>query len=247
LPLITVEFKSMQNTHTRSIALIASSIAAVVSVAGSAVAADLGPYRSPSRQSSLPPVEYSQPFSWSGLYMGVQLGYAGGNTEASSGPTAGFNQSYDYKSSGWLGGAHAGYNFQRGNLVYGLEADLEKSSQDGNGTGSRGFAHSTALDWQGSVRGRLGLAFDRTLVYGTAGWAFGDVKVDKGFANYSDVRNGWTAGVGVEHMLTQSLSARIEYRYTDFGRADYGNTTINSIDRSSLDQHAVRAGLSLKF
>ncbi len=237
----------MQKTNIRSIVIAATSFAAVVAVAGPVLAADLGPYRSPSRQSSLPPIEYSQPFSWSGMYLGVQLGYGGGNTEASSGPSAGFNQAYDYKSEGWLGGVHAGYNFQRGNLVYGLEADLETSGQKGNGVGSLGSPHSTAIDWQGSLRGRLGLAYDRTLFYGTAGWAFGDVKVDQGFASYSDVRNGWTAGVGVEHMLTNKISARIEYRYTDFGRADFGNTAINSIDRSNVDQHAVRAGLSLKF
>jgi outer membrane immunogenic protein len=237
----------MQITSIRSIVLVATSIATVSLIAAPVLAADLGPYRSPARQSSLPPVEYSQPFSWSGLYMGVQLGYAGGNTEAQSGPNGGFNQAYDYKSSGWLGGAHVGYNVQRGNLVYGLEADLEKAGQNGKGTGSLGFPHSTEIDWQGSLRGRLGLAFDRTLIYGTAGWAFGDVKIDKGFTSYSDVRNGWTAGVGLEHMLTNNLSARIEYRYTDFGRADFGNTAINSTDRSNVDQHAVRAGLSLKF
>ena len=237
----------MQSNIVRAIGLTAAALAAMIAVTGSAFAADLGPYRSPKRSSSLPPVEYSQPFSWSGLYMGVQLGYAGGNTEAISGPSGGFNQTYDYRSEGWLGGAHVGYNIQRGNLVYGLEADLEKSGQQGSGVGSLGFPHSTDIAWQGSLRGRLGLAFDRTLVYGTAGWAFGDVQIDKGFASYSDVRNGWTAGAGVEHMLTQSLSARIEYRYTDFGRADFGNTAINSIDRSNVDQHAVRAGLSLKF
>jgi outer membrane immunogenic protein len=237
----------MQTTSIRSLALAAVSLLAAASVAGPAAAADLGPYRSPARQSSLPPVEYSQPFSWSGLYMGVQLGYAGGDTEAKSGTTAGFNQAYDYKSEGWLGGAHVGYNLQSGNLVYGLEADLEKSGQKGNGIGSLGGFQSTDIDWQGSLRGRLGLAFDRTLFYGTAGWAFGDVKIDRGAYNYSDVRNGWTAGVGIEHMVTNNLSARIEYRYTDFGRADFGNAAINSTDRSNVDQHAVRAGLSLKF
>jgi outer membrane immunogenic protein len=237
----------MQTSNIRSIALAAASVLATIAAAGPVFAADLGPYRSPARQSSLPPVEYSQPFSWSGLYMGVQLGYVGGNTEAQSGTSAGFNQAYDYKSSGWLGGGHAGYNFQSGNLVYGLEADLEKSGQDGNGYSTLGLSHSTALNWQGSLRGRLGLAFDRTLVYGTAGWAFGDVKIDRGAYNYSDVRNGWTAGVGIEHMLTNNLSARIEYRYTDFGRGDFGSTALNSTDRSTVDQHAVRAGLSLKF
>jgi outer membrane immunogenic protein len=230
-------------------AAVQSAVAVMVmaGVAAPVAAADLGPYRTATRQSYLPPVEYSQPFSWSGLYMGVQLGYGSGNTSADSGPASGFNQVYDYKSNGWLGGAHAGYNWQRGNLVYGLEADLEKSGQDGNGVGSRGFDHSTDINWQGSLRGRLGLAYDRTLIYGTAGWAFGDVNVNKSFASYSDVRNGWTAGVGLEHMLTSNISARIEYRYTDFGEAKFGSTALNSIDRSSVDQHAVRAGLSLKF
>jgi outer membrane immunogenic protein len=238
---MTTTIKRSFGLSAAAVAILAASLPIIP-----AFAADLGPYRAPARQ-SLPPVEYSQPFSWSGLYMGVQLGYAGGNTSADSGPSSGLNQSYDYKSSGWLGGAHAGYNFQSGNLVYGIEGDLEKSGQNGNGYGTLGFAHSTDLNWQGSLRGRLGLAFDRTLIYGTAGWAFGEVKTDKGFANYTDVRNGWTAGVGIEHMLTQSLSARIEYRYTDFGIGKFGDTAINSIDRSSLDQHAIRAGLSLKF
>jgi outer membrane immunogenic protein len=116
----------MQNINIRFIALMASSIAAVTAVAAPALSADLGPYRSPPRQSSLPPIEYSQPFSWSGMYLGVQLGYGAGNTAANSGPSGGFNQAYDYKSEGWLGGAHVGYNFQRGNLVYGLEADRRR-------------------------------------------------------------------------------------------------------------------------
>jgi outer membrane immunogenic protein len=236
----------MQTSRLKYTAVAVTSLLAAAT-ANSAVAADLGPYRTPTRQSSLPPVEYSQPFSWSGLYLGVQLGYGSGTTEAKSGPSGGFNQAYDYKSEGWLGGAHVGYNFQRGNLVYGIEADLEKSGQRGSGVGSLGSTQYTDVDWQGSVRARLGLAYDRTLFYGTAGWAFGDVKIDRGAASYSDVRNGWTAGVGIEHMLTNNLSARVEYRYTDFGVGKFGDTSLNALDRSSVDQHAVRAGLSLKF
>jgi outer membrane immunogenic protein len=236
----------MQTSHLKLTAFAVTSLLATAT-ANSAFAADLGPYRTPTRQSSLPPVEYSQPFSWSGMYLGVQLGYGSGTTESKSGPSAGFNQTYDYKSEGWLGGAHVGYNFQRGNLVYGVEADLEKSGQRGHGIGSLGTTQYTDVDWQGSVRARLGLAYDRTLFYGTAGWAFGDVKMDRSRVSFSDVRNGWTAGVGIEHMLTNNLSARIEYRYTDFGVGKFGDTSLNALDRSSIDQHAVRAGLSLKF
>jgi outer membrane immunogenic protein len=217
-------------------------------IASPAFSADLGsPYRSPAAGYAPPPVEYNQPFSWSGLYLGVQLGYGNTKTEAESGPSGGFNQSYSYTGQGWLGGANIGYNIQRGNLVYGLEADLEKSDSTGTGVGTRGFQHDTSIDWQGSVRGRLGLAYDRTLFYGTAGWAFGDVKIDKGFASYSDTRNGWTAGVGLEHMLTNNISAKIEYRYTDFGAGKFGDATLNSIDKSDVNQHAVRAGLNFKF
>jgi outer membrane immunogenic protein len=216
-------------------------------LAGAASAADLGPYRQGSIKDAPPPIAYARPFSWSGLYVGAQIGYGWGNTDAKSGPTAGFDQTYNYDSNGWVGGVHAGYNWQTQNLVYGIETDIEASSLSGSGIGSLGFNHNTDLNWVGSTRGRLGIAYDRTLFYATAGLAYGDVRIDKGFANYSDIRTGWTVGAGVEQAISDRMTLRLEYRYTDLGSSSLNAPAVNSIDKSELDFHAVRAGLSFRF
>ncbi len=228
------------------ISLTALTLAGLMS-AGAASAADLGPYRRGSVKDAPPPVAYSRPFSWTGLYVGAQVGYGWGNTDASSGPLTGFDQSYSYDTNGWVGGVHAGYNWQFQNLVYGIETDIEASSISGGGLGSLGFAHNTELNWVGSTRGRLGIAYDRTLFYATAGWAYGDVRIDKTFASYSDVRHGWTAGAGVEHAISDRMTMRLEYRYTDLGSTNFSSNSANSIDKSEVDFHTVRAGVSFKF
>ena len=147
----------------------ASVIALAALASTTANAADLGPYRGGSIKDAPPPMAYSRPFSWTGFYVGAQVGYGWGTTDAISGPLTGFDQSYSYDTNGWLGGAHAGYNWQRQNLVFGLEGDIEASGLGGSGIGSLGLNHSTDVSWLGSLRGRLGIAYDRTLFYATAG------------------------------------------------------------------------------
>jgi outer membrane immunogenic protein len=218
-------------------------------------AADLGspswgrPYSPPA------PVYAPQPFSWSGFYFGIQGGRAWGGTEAQSGPyNSGVNQSYDYGTRGFLGGVHAGYNWQAGNVVFGVETDLEKTNLHGTGYGNLGYGNRTTSDWQGSLRGRLGYAVGQTMIYGTGGLAYGDVNIDKSlsrgqlpFASYSEMRTGWTLGAGVEHAFTPNITARIEYRYTDLGEGTFNSATANSGERSDTSFNAVRAGLSFKF
>ena len=233
----------------RSVLFVSTLIAGFFGVAASASSADLGPYGRGSIKDAPPPPQayYERPFSWSGLYVGAQVGYGWGTTNAQSGPTAGFDQTYSYDTNGWVGGGHAGYNWQRDNLVFGIETDIEGSNLGGSGTGSLGLNHDTDLRWLGSTRGRLGIAYDRTLFFATAGWAYGDVKVDKGFASYSEIRNGWTVGGGIERAITDRMSLRLEYRYTDLGSARFSSPAVNSIDKSDVDFHTVRAGVSFKF
>ena len=214
-----------------------------------AVAADLGPSRRGSIKDE--PV-YARPFSWTGLYVGAQIGYAWGTVDAKSGPIAGFNQTYSYDADGFLGGGHIGYNWQRDRVVFGIQADIEASDISETGIGSLGFRHQTDVDWLGSVRGRLGIAMDRTLFYATAGWAFGNVEVTKAttlapFASYDDVRHGWTVGAGIEQAFSDRITGRIEYGYTDLGEGNFRSVSVNSIDESELTFHALRAGLSVKF
>jgi len=233
-------------------ASVGLSLGLLVTSAFAAFAADLGPYpRRGSIKDEPIPVHV---FSWTGFYIGTQIGYGWADVDAQSGPLGGFDQSYAYDADGALGGGHIGYNWQHGRWVFGIEADLEAADINGTGIGTLGYTHQTEVDWLGSVRGRLGIAHDRTLFYATAGWAFGNVEVTKAtgpgdppFASYGDVRHGWTVGGGIEQAFTDRVTARIEYRYTDLGDGDFRSTSVNSIDTSDVTFHALRAGLSLKF
>jgi outer membrane immunogenic protein len=191
---------------------------------------------------------------WEGPYIGAQIGGAWGRTAAESGPLTGLNQTYDYRSSGVVGGGYLGYNIVTGGLVWGVEGDIEASGLRKDGIGSLGFLHQTKMDWLGSLRGRLGVTSGPALFYATGGLAFGDVKISKAvsatatpFAEYGGTRTGWTLGAGVDYAFAPNLIGRLEYRYTDLGKQDFSSTAVNSIDTSKFDFHAVRVGLAYKF
>jgi outer membrane immunogenic protein len=169
----------------------------------------------------------------------VQAGYAWGDTDATS--FAGLGDTYSYDTDGWLGGVHLGYNWQATNFVIGVETDIELADLSGSGSGTFGSVHSTDIDWIGSLRGRLGYALDRTLIYATGGLAYGDVAIAGPGYSDSETRTGWTVGAGIEHAFAPNTTARIEYRYTDLGSGDLG------FDDSDVTFSAIRAGLSWKF
>ncbi len=233
------------------IALVAA--ATTMALAGAANAADLGGDNYTSFKDEAP---YVRQYNWTGVYIGAQLGYAWSDVDADSGPFGSFNQSYGYNVDGFIGGGHLGYNWQSQGIVFGLEADVEYTDLEDGGIGTAGFGHRTDVNWMGSMRARLGLPMDRALLYVTGGWAFADVDVTKSsppgaapFGSYGSIRNGWTLGVGAEYAFTENLTARLEYRYTDFG-SDSGSSrpaAANWQDDSDLTMHALRAGMSLKF
>jgi len=122
--------------------------------------------------------------------------------------------------SGWVAGAQAGYNWQQGSWVYGLETELSgtgvKSSMSGGLSGScPGDAANTSanVDWYGTQRGRAGWAVDKILFYGTGGFAYGKVDLTSSVniggvsanSQTSSVRSGWVAGGGIEHMVRPDL------------------------------------------
>lgn len=190
----------------------------------------LGGLAMPTLAADLPPGGYYQqpaynpPADWTGFYLGAMLGYNWGefDTDANT----------DVDVDGLMIGGFTGYNWQAGALVFGLEADLAMSSADGSENSIQGD-----VDWQGTLRGRVGYTFDRHMIYGTAGLAFasGDLNSD------DNTHTGLAAGVGFESMLNQSLSARVEYLYTNYNEQDYRN-----ID-SDLGVHAVRGGVGYHF
>jgi outer membrane immunogenic protein len=97
-----------------------------------------------------------------------------------------------------------------------------------------------------SVRGRVGWAQDRLMLYGTGGVAWGYVTTPP-LDTLNGWRTGWTAGAGAEYALPRNWSAKIEYRYTDLGRASSLDPNLNSTDDNKLNFHAVRLGVSRKL
>ena len=171
----------------------ALSAMALLGFAGAAGAADL-PAKKP------PPPPPPPVFAWDGFYLGGQIGggWARDNVSSSSPVTLPIIGDGSVSDSGIIGGAHAGYNWQFGHLVYGLEGDFEGTnlSKSSNclvqsmvtgvsvtpgGCGeianlASGDSFRTAVPWQGSARARFGYAFDNVLLYGTGGLAIAGVE-----------------------------------------------------------------------
>ncbi|GGF88459.1 membrane protein [Azorhizobium oxalatiphilum] len=195
-------------------------------------------------------------FSWTGFYIGGNVGYAWANNSYDYTSPLGFTTSYDVGGGdGWVAGLQAGYNYQfANNVVLGIEADIDWTGVGGsNGifTGPLVGTNSVAggeLDYFGTIRARVGYAFDRWLPYVTGGAAWG--KIDNGtfygFDN-SSTNWGWTIGAGVEYAITNNLTAKLEYLYVDLD----GNTLTNPFNLStvstSFDMSVVKAGVNWKF
>jgi outer membrane immunogenic protein len=222
-----------------------SLLAAVALMTGTlaAAAADL-----PSRKA--PPVYVPPPpiFTWSGVYIGGQIGYAFGhdNWYDPGTPIGG-----RYAANGVLGGAHIGYNWQMAQFVFGLEGDVNGTSVSGSQSFA-GITFGTRVLIDGSVRGRVGYAFDRALFYATGGAAFGDVRntyanpFGAPFQSIDHTRVGWTVGGGIEYAVTNNWSVRAEYRYTDYGR--YTDPFLGFIPITNHQvENRVTAGFSYKF
>ena len=202
------------------------------------------------------------PYSWTGCYVGAQIGYGWATANHSFDNGAPSDTS---KPNGVVGGGLVGCNYQINTFVVGIEGDIEASDIMGgefaNLTGGTS-AGSSHMKWDGSVRGRLGYAMDRSLFYVTGGWAFARFDLGGGpgsalFAGgglptccgYSANMNGWTLGGGWEYAFTNNLSGRIEYRYTDYGTASgtlgplYPTVTMPV----NVKTNVVRVGVSWKF
>ncbi|CAI2936175.1 OMP_b-brl domain-containing protein [Aminobacter niigataensis] len=197
-------------------------------------------------------------FVWTGGYVGLQAGYAWGDTSVSFPSSAIYFSKPD--ADGFIGGIYAGYNHQLpNNLVLGVEADINYSNADGVDFLSRvGFPPALNEEWQSEIkwtaalRARVGYSLDRTLLYVAVGVALADLEVgvyDWGVLRdeVSDTLTGWTVGVGAEHAFTDNLVARLEYRYSDFGTASYDE--LEATVPAGVDSriHDVRVGLAYKF
>jgi outer membrane immunogenic protein len=177
-------------------------------------------------------------YNWTGLYMGLNIGGAFGR----------FNGSSD-NLTGVTGGGQIGYNWQASGSpwVFGLEADISGSSQSRAET-ILSVTANEALSYFGTARGRLGYAFDRSMIYATGGLAYQNLQVDvigPGFATSSNSTNvGYAVGGGAEWALWDRWTAKAEYLYLNTDGSSmttpvshFAGRTENNVVRSGLNYH----------
>lgn len=183
---------------------------------------------------------------WQGLYLGVHGGGGFGDVGVSDA-----TDKFSWRSSGFFGGAHAGYNFQFGQVVAGLEADIDLSRSEGGFNPDPAIRLSTEMKHVGSLRARLGVTTGNFLVYGTGGFGWGsvtaravDLTTGESISETHRLR-GYVVGGGVEMQLSSSLLGRVEVLHYGLGRKL--NETGGISTDFDVDQTVIRAGLSLKL
>jgi outer membrane immunogenic protein len=215
--------------------------AAVAALATGAQAADLGVPRTPIAAAVVAPV-----FNWTGFYLGLNAGVGFANTNLGTITGGAISGS----GSGFIGGAQIGYNYQINNIVLGVEGDLGYFGVSRRADLGGGNFAQWRTQWDGSLRGRLGVAVDRALLYVTGGLAVADFNV-RGVVglplaffpfNETQTRLGWTVGAGVEYAFTPNWTVRGEYLYSNYGSRD-----IAGIPDVSLQTHKVRLGVNYLF
>ncbi|WP_024277284.1 outer membrane beta-barrel protein [Xanthobacter sp. 126] len=173
------------------------------------------------------PAPYVQPvaaFTWTGFYLGANAGYGWGSSSFSS-------------PGGFLGGFQAGYNFQFGSpFVLGIETDFDFAGMS---------AGAYSLNNLGTVRARLGYSFDRVLIYGTGGFAYGQGSANFFSLTSSSTQTGWTLGLGAEVGFDRNWSAKLEYLYVDLGSATFP-TAVGPVT-TGFDANILRAGVNYRF
>lgn len=221
----------------------------------SALAADL-----PSR--SAPAVAPAPVFTWTGFYVGANAGYGFGNGKGSgitytnnsndrSVPDAAFNM------RGGLIGAQVGYNYQIGNIVLGAEADIAFSAAKGSDSFDvqpLAIDVSAKLEHLGTVRARVGYAFNKLLIFGTGGFAYGSTKVNVGVPTVVTVSNtisqtGYALGGGVEYAVDNNWSVKAEYLYVRFAKKALSNElgSYPFSAKAGETSNVLRLGVNYKF
>jgi outer membrane immunogenic protein len=231
---------------------------------------------------ALPPPVVAAVYNWTGFYVGVNGGYGWeGSTGDLVGNSAGLGipgaiaggtipRALNVQPAGWIGGAQAGYNWQWDHIVLGVEADIQATGikqsltipLTGLGLLPTLSTGSSELDWFGTVRGRVGYAWNQFMVYGTGGLAYGYVS-DRGsvgvvapppigIGTSASTRTGWAAGGGFEWAFQPSWSVKGEYLHVDLGsvtsRLLFATSPTDFLDyRFNHTYDIVRVGLNYKF
>jgi outer membrane immunogenic protein len=187
-------------------------------------------------------------FNWTGPYAGLHVGYGWGNADTNFYPLPDVNTfgalpaKLNPGPSGVQGGLQAGYNYQMGCFVAGIEADFSGAGMNATKTispiigdtgapipGGGAIVSHQDINWFGTLRPRIGYTVTPSvLVYGTGGLAYGNVSSSANTdlrpllpynypASVSSTQVGWAAGGGVEWALSKCWTVKVEYLYMDLG------------------------------
>jgi outer membrane immunogenic protein len=189
--------------------------------------------------------------NWAGFYVGAHAGGAWSDLKVTDFDED--NNKFTNSTSGAFGGGTVGYNFQRGNFVFGAEIDL----------GVMDISHSKANPIDALIvskvdsgfymdaTARLGYSFGQALIYAKGGYAYFDGSIsitDIGEATIKATGfNGWTLGGGLEYKLNPAWSLKGEYQYFDFGTASGAMPTDGDRYRTELTVHTAKVGVNYHF
>ncbi len=217
-------------------------------------------------------------YTWTGCYVGANAGAAFNHVDNTVDVPGIASFATSDRNTSFTGGGGAGCNLQFDpHWVVGLEGDFNylngKAGQNFrirfNGEDTVG-SQDTTVRWLATLRGRFGYAWDRSFLYATGGFAFGDVRSsviatrtdgsgrirEEYTGSYSSTRTGWTIGGGFEYLLTDRLSAKFEYLHYDLGDANYLVNRVVSITTTlpatwnasaSASGDIVRVGLNYRL
>jgi outer membrane immunogenic protein len=212
---------------------LAGAAAGVLFTGTSTFAADLG----------VPPPVLAPPpvFTWTGFELGVQVGGGVAETGVRTTTFTGFPVSDRFSSTGVFGGAHLGFNYQTsyqfwGPIVLGVQLEYNFAGITGTAFAPPLNLLENSVRQFGSADGRLGVAFDRLLIYAIGGFAYGDIRSQIQLAGlgfgvtdfFSVNRYGWDVGGGLEYNFYGNWTARAEYRYYDFGTRGFNTAGFGS-------------------
>lgn len=202
---------------------------------------------------------------WTGFYLGSHIGGIWGSVDQRQ-TNGGMDRGpFSYDASGPMGGVTAGYNFQAGNLVLGIEGDLGYADFSGSGRipSSNPAAHQDIAlgdGLYGDITARAGIAWDKVLVYGKGGFAFYDGAASQTTTNPGFVTHdtgafaGWVAGAGIEYAMTPRISLKFEWLHFNFDAEGGDQTSISDPpvgyvyrNTSDVEADAVKLGANFKF
>ena len=239
----------------RSYFVTAAVAASIFCVSLSASAADLP-------QMPAKAVPFVSPgYSWTGFYIGGNIGTALSSTRASDPTGVNFappGVSISHDDTGFIGGFQLGFNFQMGNWVFGVQGDMSWTSINAGLVDP--FSTTTTLnyktDWLANVTGRVGYAWDNILLYGKGGaaWVHNNVSLTDTTiplsATGNATRTGWTAGGGLEYGFAPNWTGFIEYDYIGLNTASVAMTdpvagTLSANFQQNIQ--LVKGGINYKF